>query len=48
MFNFKDFFETFRSVALELFKLDSAHYNINLELSWDAMLKITDVKLELL
>lgn len=43
-----DFFEAFRSVALNLFKLDPAQYYTAPGLSWDAMLKITEVKLELL
>lgn len=43
-----DFFEAFRTVALRLFKLDPAQYYTAPGLSWDAMLKVTDVKLELL
>lgn len=43
-----DIFENFRTVCLETYNLDSAHYFTAPGLSWDAMLKITGVQLELL
>ena len=43
-----DFFEAFRKVSLNIFKLDPAHYFTSPSLSWDAMLRITNIKLELL
>jgi hypothetical protein len=43
-----DVFENFRDVCLRNYKLDPAWYYTAPGLSWDAALKITDVKLELL
>ena len=43
-----DVFESFRKMALETYKLDPAHYFTAPGLSWDAMLKLTQVKLELI
>ena len=43
-----DVFENFRKTCLQGYKLDPAHYLTSLGLSWDAMLKMTDVKLELM
>ncbi|CAB3980720.1 Gastrula zinc finger, partial [Paramuricea clavata] len=43
-----DVFEDFRRVCLESYKLDPAHYISAPGLSWDAMLKRTGVKLDLL
>ena len=43
-----DVFENFRNICMENYKLDPAHYYTAPSLSWDACLKITDVKLELL
>ena len=43
-----DVFENFRKVCLQYYKLDPCHYFTSPGLSWDAMLKMTDIKLELL
>ena len=43
-----DVFENFRKTCLEYYKLDPCHYFTSLGLSWDAMLKMTDIKLELM
>ena len=43
-----DVFESFRRMALETYKLDPAHYFTAPGLSWDAMLKLTEVKLQLI
>ena len=43
-----DVFENFRNLCLENYKLDPAHYYTAPGLAWDAALKITKVKLELL
>ena len=43
-----DVFENFRNICMENYKLDPAHYYTAPGLSWDACLKMTDVKLELL
>jgi hypothetical protein len=43
-----DVFEDFRRVCLDNYKLDPAHYISAPGLSWDAMLKWTGVKLDLL
>ena len=43
-----DVFENFRDICLENYKLDPAHYFIAPSLAWDACLKMTNVKLELL
>ena len=39
-------FENFIDTCLKLYKLDPCHYFISPGLSWDAMLKMTGVKLE--
>ena len=41
-----DFFEKFIDACLKFYKLDPCHYFSSPGLSWDAMLKMTDVKLE--
>ena len=43
-----DVFENFRNICMKNYKLDPAHYFTAPHLSWDACLKMTDVKLELL
>ena len=43
-----DVFENFRKICMENYKLDPAWYYTSPGLSWDALLKITKVKLELL
>ena len=43
-----DVFENFRKTCLEYYKLDPCHYFTSPELSWDAMLKMTKIKLELM
>ena len=43
-----DVFENFRDVCIKNYKLDPAHYYTALGLAWDAALKATEVKLELL
>ena len=43
-----DAFEEFRKVCLDNYKLDPAWYYTSPGLAWDAMLKLTNVKLELL
>ena len=43
-----DVFENFRNICIKNYKLDPAHYYTAPGLAWDAALKITDVKLELL
>ena len=43
-----DVFESFRNICMENYKLDPAHYYTAPGLAWDACLKMTDVKLELL
>ena len=43
-----DVFENFRNICLENYKLDPAHYFTAPGLSWDACLKMTGIKLELL
>ena len=43
-----DVFENFRKACLEYYKLDPCHYFTSPGLSWDAMLKMTDIKLELM
>ena len=39
-----DVFENFRNICMENYKLDPAHYYTALGLSWDACLKMTNVK----
>ena len=43
-----DVFENFRKTCLEYYKLDPCNYFTSPGLSWDAMLKMTDIKLELI
>ena len=43
-----DVFENFRKTCIEYYKLDPCHYFTAPGLSWDAMLKMTDIKLELM
>ena len=43
-----DVFENFRKTCLQYYKLDPCHYFTSPELSWDAMSKMTGIKLELI
>ena len=43
-----DVFENFRKTCIQYYKLDPCHYFSSPGLSWDAMLKMTDIKLELI
>ena len=43
-----DFFENFRNICCKHYNLDPAHYFTPPGLAWDAALKVTEVKLELL
>ena len=43
-----DVFENFRKTCMQYCKLDPCHYFTSLGLSWDAMLKMTNIKLELM
>ena len=43
-----DVFEVFREMSIETYSLDPAHYFSLPGLSWDALLKLTGIKLELL
>ena len=43
-----DVFESFRNICIKNYELDPAHYYTAPGLAWDAALKITNVKLELL
>ena len=43
-----DIFENFRKTCLQYYKLDPCHYFSSPGLSWDAMLKMTKIKLELI
>ena len=43
-----DVFESFRKTCLQYYKLDPCHYFTSPGLSWDAMLKMTNIKLELM
>ena len=43
-----DVFEKFTSESLKFYKLDLSHYFSSPGLSWDAMLKMTGIKLELI
>ena len=43
-----DVFENFRKTCLEYYKLDPCHYFSSPGLAWDAMLKMTKIKLELM
>ena len=43
-----DVFENFRKTCMQYYELDLCHYFRSPGLSWDAMLKMTDIKLELI
>ena len=43
-----DIFESFRKTCFQYYKLDPCHYFTSPGLSWDAMLKMTNIKLELM
>ena len=43
-----DVFEDFRKTCMQYYKLDPCHYFMSPGLSWDAMLKMTNIKLELM
>ena len=43
-----DVFESFRKTCLQCYKLDPCHYFTSPGLRWDAMLKMTNIKLELM
>ena len=43
-----DVFKSFRKTCLQYYKLDPCHYFMSPGLSWDAMLKMTNIKLELM
>ena len=43
-----DVFENFRKTCLQYYKLDPCHYFTSPGLSWDAMFKTTNIKLELM
>ena len=43
-----DVFEKFRMTCLQYYELDPCHYFTSPGLSWDAMLKMTEIKLELM
>ena len=43
-----DFFENFISTCLDYYGLDPCHYFSSPGLSWDAMLKMTGMELELI
>ena len=43
-----DIFENFRKTCMQYYKLDPCHYFTSPSLSWDAMLKMTNIKLELM
>ena len=40
-----DVFEKFTSMCLKFYKLDPCHYFSSPELSWDALFKVTEIKL---
>ena len=48
VFLLADVFEKFRNLFLEVYGLDPCHYYSAPNISWDAMLKKTQIKLELL
>jgi hypothetical protein len=48
VFLLTDIFEAFRKTSMKYYELDPAHYYSSPGLSWDAMLKFTEIKLELL
>ena len=43
-----DVFETFTSICLAYYGLDPCHYFSSPGLSWDAMLKMTEIELKLI
>ena len=43
-----DVFENFRKLCLEYYKPDPCHYLSSPGLAWDAMLKMTKIKLDLI
>ena len=43
-----DVFQNFRKICLKYYKLDPCHYFSSPGLSWDAMLKMTNIELELM
>ena len=43
-----DVFENFRKTCLQYYKLDPCHYFTAPGLSWDAMLKMTNIRLNLI
>ena len=43
-----DVFENFRKTCMQYYKLDPCHYFTSPGLGWDAMLKMTNIKLELM
>ena len=43
-----DVFENFRKTCMQYYKLDPCHYFTSPGLSWDAMLKMTNIKLEMM
>ena len=43
-----DVFENFRKTCMQYYKLDPCHYFTSPGLSWDSMLKMTNIKLELM
>ena len=43
-----DVFENFRRTCMQYYKLDLCHYFTSPGLSWDALLKMTNIKLELM
>ena len=43
-----DVFEKFTSESLKFYKLDPSHYFSSPGLSWDAMLKMTGIKLKVI
>ena len=43
-----DVFENFRKTCMQYYKLDPCHYFTSSGLSWDAMFKMTNIKLELM
>ena len=43
-----DVFENFRKTCMQYYKLDPCHYFTSPGLSWDTMLKMTNIKLELM
>ena len=48
MFFLTDVFESFRKTCLQYYKLDPCHNFTFPGLSWDSMLKMTDIKLDLM